>query len=144
MQLRRSVESACASSPDALQGLSGENGVALVVVCANTAQQRTLFTECEAAAAAFGNGSFCTEATSETRQSAHLAGMGVARYEMYLRIAALDPSVTLDKCRDLPMCTLRSMLASLEDTDSDSVLSTGCIPGKGNSHGMGGWRRNQR
>ena len=127
------------------EAVSGGGEVAFVTVCANGTQQADLLTDCESAAETFGNGSFCAAASSEAHREARQAGMGVARYEMYLRIAELDPSVTLDDCRNLPMCELRSLLGRLEGGDvspEEERCGKGAGRGQHNGQGRGGRHAN--
>lgn len=121
----------------ARNAIAGDQEVAIVAVCGNASQQQTLLADCALAADTFGNGSFCSAATGETQAAAQKAGMGIARYEIYLRIADLDPSVTLDDCRDLSMCELRTLLARI-----GGAAEEGAHPGRhqGMGAGRGGGR----
>lgn len=136
---------ALAGSAEVQQALDGSDGaVTLVATCANAAQLDATLADCEQAAAGFGHGSCCMAADAETAAAASEAGMGVARYAVYLQIAALDPDVSLDECRGMSMRALRDLLADLEaqagvdgDGADDGCGTEGC-PGGGHGRGRGG------
>lgn len=138
---------ALAGSAEVQQALDGSDGaVTLVATCANAAQLDATLADCEQAAAGFGHGSCCMAADAETAAAASEAGMGVARYAVYLQIAALDPDVSLDECSGMSMRALRDLLADLEaqagvDGDgaaADDGCGTGGCPGGGHGRGRGG------
>ncbi len=136
-----------AGSAEVQQALDGSGGaVTIVATCANAAQLDATLADCEQAAAGFGHGSCCMAADAETAAAASEAGMGVARYAVYLEIAALDPDVSLDECRGMSMRALRDLLADLEaqaGVDGDgAVADDGCgtegCAGGGHGRGRGG------
>ena len=56
----------------------------------------------------------CEHASVEERQAAQDAGMGTARYQAYLALAELDPSVTADMCHDLTLGQMRWMIDAIQ------------------------------
>lgn len=88
----------------------------------------------------------CDHATDEERQAAQESGMGTARYQAYLELAALDPTVTVEECQDLPMHELRWMIEALENGDAATAAEAREQAeaaghhgqNAGNGHGAGG------
>ena len=143
---------ALSSDDEVSQSLSSDGeAVVLTVSCDDEGQLDATMVDCEGAAAGFGHGSMCMAADGETRAAAQESGMGLGRYSVYLEIQALDPSVTLDDCRNLSMRELRDLLAEVQaeaeradkGTSSEGQCQNGGHGrGSGNGHGkgMGGGR----
>ncbi len=132
---------------------SDTHGVALVASCDSASQRQTLLQDAEGASALFGEDTSCSSYDGATRREAQEAQMGLARYAVYQEITALDPSVTLEQCRDLSMRQLQDMLDALRegrDAEANSGLDHGRGQGgagMGRGQGMGngagyGHRRN--
>lgn len=145
-------EALCALADDAgaRQAVSGGSAVSIVAVCGGDAQRDELLGDCESAAAAFGRGSTCSAVSDEVRQQARDAGMGVARYQVFLQLNALDPSLTVEECRAMPMRELRQLLSELEGGHDGSSGAMGQGHGRGQHAGQGagpkqgqGWRHGQ-
>lgn len=106
---------ALSSDDEVNQSLSSDGeAVVLTVSCDDEGQLDATMVDCEGAAAGFGHGAMCMAADGETRAAAQESGMGLGRYSVYLEIQALDPSVTLDDCRNLSMRELRDLLAEVQ------------------------------
>lgn len=63
----------------------------------------------------------CDHASVEERQAAQDAGMGTARYQAYLELSALDPSVTADLCHGLTLAELRWMVNALQSGEASTA-----------------------
>lgn len=128
-----------ASDAGVMGALSRDGHVALFASSDNEGRAASALAACEASAGCFGTGTACATVDAQTRDDAHNAGMGVARYLVYLEIAALDPSVSLDDCRGLSMRELREMLAGLSgETGSSARETAGNGRGSGQHGGSGG------
>ena len=145
-------EALCALADDAgaRQAVSGGSAVSIVAVCGGDAQRDELLGDCESAAAAFGRGSTCSAVSDEVRQQARDADMGVARYQVFLQLNALDPSLTVEECRAMPMRELRQLLSELEGGHDGPSGAMGQGHGRGQHAGQGagtkqeqGWRHGQ-
>ena len=145
-------EALCALADDAgaRQAVSGGSAVSIVAVCGGDAKRDELLGDCESAAAAFGRGSTCSAVSDEVRQQARDADMGMARYQVFLQLNALDPSLTVEECRAMPMRELRQLLSELEGGHDGSSGAMGQGHGRGQHVGQGagpkqeqGWRHGQ-
>lgn len=100
------------AADDALRGALLDGGPLVIVVSSeNEAQQASVLGQCRRATQDAGTRATCRAADAETLEAARDAGMGVARYETYLQIAAIDPSVSVEQCRSMSMRQLRDLLA---------------------------------
>lgn len=82
-----------------------------------------------------GHHGSCHVAAEADRQAALEAGMGVARYQAAQELLALDPDLTLEDCKSMPMRELRDRIAACEG-DEPSTGHHG--QGMGNGNGAGG------
>lgn len=81
------------------------------------------------------NNVYCRAASTEEIEQAHEAGLSFGKYEAYLALQALDPSVTPEDVQGLTMREIRDRIAAL-DGDLQSVPG-GHGYGSGQSNGMG-------
>lgn len=117
------------AADSAATGFLARDRIELVACSDNTGQMQSVFDACSATANGFGPGTACSTADSQTRAEARAAGMGVARYQVYCEIAAIDPTYTAETCAPMSMRELRDLLARL----------TGEAPeGAGHGGGQGG------
>lgn len=133
------------------QDATGLDGfVDVTVTSSNEGQRGYLSSTSETCLGHRAEGTYaCDHATDEERQAAQESGMGTARYQAYLELAALDPTVTVEECQDLPMHELRWMIEALENGDAataaearEQAEAAGAAghhgQGAGNGHGAGG------
>lgn len=133
------------------QDATGLDGfVDVTVTSSNEGQRGYLSSTSETCLGHRAEGTYaCDHATDEERQAAQESGMGTARYQAYLELAALDPTVTVEECQDLPMHELRWMIEALENGDAataaearEQAEAAGAAghhgQNAGNGHGAGG------
>lgn len=85
-----------------------------------------------------GHHGSCHVAAEADRQAALEAGMGVARYQAAQELLALDPDLTLEDCKSMPMRELRDRIAACEgDEPSTGHHGQGMGNGNGAGHGSG-------
>ena len=69
------------------------------------------------------DGMTCSSTNSTEVQIAHEAGISFGKYRAFLELQALDPSVTVEEIRDLPMSAIRQRIAALADSQADGETS---------------------
>ena len=87
------------------------------------------------------NNVYCRAASTEEIEQAHEAGLSFGKYEAFLALQALDPSVTPEDVQGLTMREIRDRIAAL-DGDLQSVpgghgYGAGSGNGAGQGNGMG-------
>ena len=65
------------------------------------------------------DGMTCSSTNSTEVQTAHEAGISFGKYRAFLELQALDPSVTVEDIRNLPMSAIRQRIAVLADSQAD-------------------------
>lgn len=112
--------------------------ITLSTSCSSASQRAALLSDAQESAGSFGNYTVCSAFDEDMRQKAQDAGMGTARYAVYLRICELDPDITLEECRNLSMRELRRMLYDLDNNEqADGDAETSCSRGEGHGRGWG-------
>lgn len=76
---------------------------------------------------------YCRAASAEEIEQAHEAGLSFGKYQAFLQLQALDPSVTPEDVQGLTMRQIRDQIDAL----SGNPQSTGHGAGQGNGYGMG-------
>jgi hypothetical protein len=105
------------TSNDALCSRLLEDQTLVVSVSSDTSsQQDEVLGQCRAATQALPCQTMCMAADDDLRAEARACGMGVGRYSVYQEISELDPTITVDECRDMSMRELRDLLASIEES----------------------------
>lgn len=111
---------------DALEQLLSEQTVqtyladgafmSVTVACSNDEKSSQILENVESCTAGHSNIS-CHSANMEEMHDAHEAGLSVGKYRAYLELKELDPSVTIDDIRDLPMREIRTLIEKYEAED---------------------------
>ena len=108
--------------------------VAVSVSSDDEAQESELVAEGDAFVGRLPCQGQCSGVSSELREEASAAGMGVGRYRMARALIEADPSVTLEDCASMTMRELRQRL--LEATGEE--IEGGCGMGMGSGSGSQG------
>lgn len=78
------------------------------------------------------------QGSEEELEAAHHVGLPFGKYQAYLQLQALDPSVTPENVRDMTMAELRARIAALSGGESQPQSTPdGQGSGHGNGHGHG-------
>lgn len=121
------------------QDATGEGGFVNVTVTSNNASQREYLGQTsESCLGHRADGTYeCDHASEEERHAGQEAGMGTARYQAYLELAATDPSFTEEDCEGLTLREMRWMIDALESgqaTDAQDALAQAEAAGVGSEH----------
>lgn len=75
----------------------------------------------------------CIESDVQTAHEAHLCGVSLGKYQIYLYLSAYDPSITLEDCAGMSMHELSELLYQYEE-NSGTQLPSEPDNGSGQSH----------
>ena len=89
--------------------------MSIMVAGENETQCGRLLAGAEACTAGQENVS-CRHGDSEKLEQAHYAGLSLGKYEAFLELQALEPTVTTDDVAGLTMRQIRDWIASLESS----------------------------
>ncbi len=126
-----------ASDAELQRALLDEGSLVLAVTSDSDAQQSAVLDQCRRATQACGARAMCLASDDETMAKARSAGMGVARYEVYEDIVALDPDVTLEQCQNMSMRQLRDLLAAKQAESKGGASSASDASASSDTHGRG-------
>ena len=117
--------------------LSQDEVLSIAVAGENEAQADAILAQAETCAAGTRN-VYCHAADSAELEHAHEAGLSFGKYQTFLILQSLDPSVTAEDVQELTMRELHDRIAAL-DPDAALTLSGGYGHGSGagNSYGAG-------
>ena len=117
--------------------LSQDEVLSIAVAGENEAQADAILAQAETCAAGTRN-VYCHAADSAELEHAHEAGLSFGKYQTFLILQWLDPSVTAEDVQELTMRELHDRIAAL-DPDAALTLSGGYGHGSGagNSYGAG-------
>lgn len=103
------------ASPDIADRLAQGALLSIMVAGENETQCGRLLAGAEACTAGQENVS-CRHGDSEKLEQAHHAGLSLGKYEAFLELQALEPTVTTDDVAGLTMRQIRDWIASLESS----------------------------
>lgn len=127
----RQFDDAACDLDKTMRAMAGEGSIAEVSIdCDDESRYAALASrsgEC------FGRGgeAHCGRTTAEERQSAHDAGMGVAKYRAYLALEGAGASLSAEECASLSMHELHDLLEGTETCEEES--DSGDAEGVGNA-----------
>lgn len=113
--------------------LSQDEVLSIAVAGENEAQADAILAQAETCAAGTRN-VYCHAADSAELEHAHEAGLSFGKYQAFLILQSLDPTVTAEDVQELTMRELHDRIAAL-DPEAALTLSGGY--GHGNSAGNG-------
>ena len=119
---------------DLQQTMADEGMLVINVSSSSDSQQQGVLSQCETASESFSCETTCMASRASLHDEASANGMGAARYSVYLQIAQIDPSVTVEQCQDMSMRQLRDLLAQVQaqaTAASDSENGAGSASGSG-------------
>ena len=99
---------------DLQQTMADEGMLVINVSSSSDSQQQGVLSQCETASESFSCETTCMASRASLHDEAAANGMGAARYSVYLQIAQIDPSVTVEQCQDMSMRQLRDLLAQVQ------------------------------
>ena len=116
--------------------LAREELLSIAVVDDNTQRQQSLLAGVEACTAAHGQ-AHCYAADSEALEDAHHAGLSYGKYQAYLELQALDPSITPQQVQNMTIREIQQWISSLSASGTTSP-DTGSAPsGQNSGQGQG-------
>ena len=117
--------------------LAQDEVLSIAVAGENEAQADAILAQAETCAAGTRN-VYCHAADSAELEHAHEAGLSFGKYQTFLILQSLDPSVAAEDVQELTMRELHDRIAAL-DPDAALTLSGGYGHGSGagNSYGAG-------
>ena len=124
---------------DTVEELLSQDGVmSLTVAGDNDAQSSEILEHVESCVDGQQN-IHCHSGNSEEMHSAHESGMSFGKYEAFLRLQELDPSITADDVKDLTMHEIFDLIEEYSENhnnvDDTSSSGTGSQSGQNNSSG---------
>lgn len=115
--------------------LSQDEVLSIAVAGENEAQADAILAQAETCAAGTRN-VYCHAADSAELEHAHEAGLSFGKYQAFLILQSLDPTVTAEDVQGLTMRELHDRIAAL-DPDAAPMLSGGYGHGSGAGNGYG-------
>ena len=112
--------------------LAEDEVLSIAVAGENAAQADAILTQAQTCTAGTKN-VYCHAANAEEVEQAHDAGLSFGKYQAFLQLQALDPSVTPEDVQGLTMREIRDRIAAL----SGETPSAGHGAGQGNGPGAG-------
>lgn len=97
--------------------VDGESFIEISVTSSDAGQAESLTRKSDAYIETLPCPGMCRTVSSENREEAASEGMGVGRYNAAQELMKLDPSVTLDDCREMSMHELRDRIAAAGGED---------------------------
>lgn len=123
------------ASPDISEWLDQGALLSITVAGENETQCGRLLAGAEACTAGQENVS-CRHGNTEELEQAHHAGLSLGKYQAFLELQALDPTVTADDVAGLTMRQIRDWIDALEQGSTTAGESqTGGQSGHGHHHG---------
>lgn len=123
-------------NPEVEDYLAQDEVLSIAVAGDNQGQADAILAQTQTCTAGTNN-VYCRAASTEEIEQAHEAGLSFGKYEAFLALQALDPSVTPEDVQRLTMREIRDRIAAL-DGDLQSVPGRhGYGAGQGNGMGQG-------
>ncbi len=113
--------------------LSQDEVLSIAVAGENEAQANAILAQAETCAAGTRN-VYCHAADSAELEHAHEAGLSFGKYQAFLILQSLDPTVTAEDAQGLTMGEIHDRIAAL---DPDAALTLSGSYGHGNGAGNG-------
>ncbi len=115
--------------------LSHDEVMMIGVIGSQGAQSSKILSDLESCSAEKKN-MYCYYARSEEVESAHEMGLSYGKYKAFLEVQALDPSISVDKIRNMSIKEIRSLTNMLSNNHGNSENTQGHgHRGNGNRHG---------
>ncbi len=116
--------------------LAEDSCIAITVSGAAEGKQREMLACLHTCASSYGN-VHCSSGSHGEAEAAHAAGMTLGRYQAFLELQALDPSVTTEDIEGLTMNQIWDWIGELGGNTDNSVQG-GNAAHHGTGHGCGG------
>ncbi len=116
--------------------LSQDEIVSIAVVGSDEERCGKMLTEIESFTAETGN-THCCSANMEDVEEAHTAQLSYGKYQAYLELNALDPSITPEKIQGMTMREIRDLLRALYAQNTDKQPEDGFLHGEHHGYGNG-------
>lgn len=103
--------------------LDGDDMLSISVIGDNEQQQNEMLSRIETCTQGHNNVT-CHAGNAELVSDAHEAGLSFGKYQVFLELQALDPSITVEEVQDMTMRQLRERLAALTQQDGGQTQQT--------------------
>ena len=110
--------------------LAGDEVLSVGVIGSDDARCAKMLSELESCTTEAEN-TYCYHADEEWAASAHEAGLSCGKYQAFLELQTLDPTITPEEVEDLTMREIREQIQTLSGDDA-------IRHGQGGRHGAGG------
>lgn len=101
---------------DGLQAYLAHDAALMVTVASPRADELLLGLENSVVATQYGG--TCRRTNLEDVSAAHACGLSLGKYEMYLRLAQYDQSITPEACHNMTMRQMRDLLSQYESIEA--------------------------
>ena len=126
------------NSPAFASYLESDAYVQFSVVTDDMAQENAITRTSEECIARMPVQGSCRSVSAEVHAEAHAAGMGCGRYLAAYELAELDPTLSIEDCKEMSMSELRDRIASCQEGHAGQTGSAGGGFGQGQQgSGMG-------
>lgn len=116
--------------------LAQDEILSIAVAGDNQGQADAILAQAETCAAGASN-IYCHAASTEEIEQAHEAGLSFGKYQAFLELQELDPSVTAEDVQGLTMREIRDRIAALSGDTEAAPGGYGYGAGNGNGNGSG-------
>lgn len=114
--------------------LNPEQTVVITVFTASDERNEEMLADVTLCTASYDN-VHCASGHSEEVSEAHSFGLSCGKYQAFLELQALDPSITVEDIRELSMRQIQDMIN--ERSNADDTLQEDMTENKGSGHGNG-------
>ena len=116
--------------------LSGDGILTVAVVGENEARTAQILSGVQSCTAGEKN-AYCYSAVPHGVEAAHNLGLSYGKYRAFLELQKLDPSITAEEIRNMPMREIRNLIQSLTGSEGSAADGTENGSGYGRGHGNG-------
>lgn len=114
--------------------LDPEQTVVITVFTASDERNEEMLADVTLCTASYDN-VHCASGHSEEVSEAHSFGLSCGKYQAFLELQVLDPSITVEDIRELSMRQIQDMIN--ERSNADDTLQEDMTENKGSGHGNG-------
>lgn len=123
-------------NPTVEECLAVDEVLSIAVAGDNAAQADAILAQAQTCTAGTKN-VYCHAASTEEIEQAHEAGLSFGKYQAFLQLQALDPSVTTEEVQGLTMREIRDRIAALDPDAAQDAPSHSYGQGQGQGQGQG-------
>ena len=123
-------------NPTVEEYLAEDEVLSIAVAGDNAAQADAILAQAQTCTAGTEN-VYCHAANMDEIEQAHEAGLSFGKYQAFLQLQALDPSVTAEDVQGLTMREIRGRIAALDPDAAQDMPGNGYDQGNGYGQGQG-------